>query len=137
VAIFRALGQKDQLSAALASLGHSARGLGKLAEAQQYLVEALQTTTEIGAFLPLLFAIPLASLLAADRGEKERAVGLYALASRYSFVANSCWCDDVFGRHISSVAGTLPSDVVTAAQERVETRDFWATAKELLAEMER
>ncbi|MCK4897462.1 MAG: tetratricopeptide repeat protein, partial [Anaerolineales bacterium] len=135
VAIFRELGQKDQLSAALASLGHSARGLGNLAEARQYLVEALQTATEIGAFLPLLFAIPLASLLAADREEKEQAVELYTLALGYAFVANSCWCDDAFGQHISNVAGTLPYDVVTAAQERGKTRDFWATAKELLAEI--
>ncbi len=130
VAIFRELGQKDQLSGALASLGHSARSLGNPTEARQYLVEALQTTIEIGAFLPLLFAIPLAALLTADCGEKKRAVELYALASRYSFVANSCWCEDVFGRHISNLAGALPSDVVTAAQERGKTRDLWATAEE-------
>jgi len=133
VAIFRELGQKDQLSAALASLGHAARGLGNPGEARQYLVEALQTTTKIGAFLPLLFAIPLAALLAADRGEKKRAVELYTLASRYSFVANSRWCEDVFGRHIKAVAATLPSDVVAAAQARGRSSDLWAAAKALIS----
>ncbi len=99
------------------------------------VVEALQTATEIGAFLPLLFAIPLAALFAADRGEKKRAVELYALASRYSFVANSRWCEDVFGRHIKAVAATLPSDVAAAAQARGQSRDLWAAAKALLAEI--
>ena len=137
VAIFRELGQKDQLAAALASLGHSAHSLGNPTEARQYLVDALQTTIEIGAFLPLLFAIPLAALLTADRGEKKRAVELYALASRYSFVANSRWCKDVFGRRIEAVAAALPSDVAAAAQARGQSRDLWVTAKALLAEIAR
>ena len=137
VAIFRELGQKDQLAAALASLGHSAHSLGNPTEARQYLMDALQTTIEIGAFLPLLFAIPLAALLTADHGEKERAIELYALASRYSFVANSRWCKDVFGRRIEAVAAALPSDIVTAAQARGQSRDLWVTAKALLTEMAR
>ena len=137
VAIFRELGQKDQLGAALAGLGHSAHSLGSPTEARQYLVKALQTTIGIGAFLPLLFAIPLAALLAADRGEEKRAVELYALASRYSFVANSRWCQDVFGRRIKAVAATLPSDVVAAAQARGQSRDLWAAAKALSAEIAR
>jgi tetratricopeptide (TPR) repeat protein len=135
VAIFRELGLKDQLSSALASLGHSSRTLGNPAAARQYLVEALQASIEIGAFLPLLFAIPPAALLTADRGEKKRAVELYASASRYSFVANSRWFKDVFGRHIAAVAAALPSDVVAAAQARGGSRDLWAVAKALIAEI--
>ncbi len=135
IAVFRELGLKDQMSSALASLGHSARSLGNPTEARQYLADALQTAIEIGAFLPLLFAIPLAALLTADRGETERAIELYASASRYSFVANSRWCKDVFGRHIMAVAATLPSDVVAAAQAREQSRNLWAAAYTLMAEM--
>jgi predicted ATPase len=135
-AIFREVGQKDQLSAALASLGYSTRALGDLAGAHQYLVEALQTALEIGAFIPLLFTIPLAALLAADRQEKKRAVELYSLASRYSFVANSRWCQDVFGQQISNVTASLPSDEVAAAQELDGMQDLWTTAKELLVDLD-
>ena len=72
--------------------------------------------------------------LLADRGEVERAVELYALASRYPYVANAQWFEDVAGRHIAAVAASLPPEVVAAAQERGRARDLWATAEELLAE---
>ena len=66
----------------------------------------------------------------------ERAVELYALASRYPFVANSCWFEDVAGRHIASAATALSPDVVDAAKERGRARDLWTTAEDLLAELE-
>jgi tetratricopeptide (TPR) repeat protein len=69
--VFRMLGQRDQLSTALASLGLVHYKLGDWAEARQYLAEALQTAVEIGAFLPLLVGLPLASLLLAEQGEPE------------------------------------------------------------------
>ena len=39
--------------------------------------------------MPSLFGLVAAARLLADAGENERAVELYALASRYPFVANS------------------------------------------------
>ena len=72
----------------------------------------------------------------ADQGEKERAVEPYALASRYPFVANLRWFEDIAGRHIAAVAATLPPDVVAAAQERGRARDLEATVVELLVELE-
>ena len=60
---------------------------------------------------------------------------MYALASRYPFVANSKWFDDVAGKHIAAVAATLPPEVVAAAQERGRARDLDATVAELLAEL--
>jgi hypothetical protein len=66
----------------------------------------------------------------------ERAVEVYALASRYSAVANSRWFEDIAGKHIAAAATILPPDVVAAAQERGRARDLWATMEELLAELE-
>ena len=60
---------------------------------------------------------------------------LYALASRYPFVANSRWFEDVAGRHIAAVAATLPPDVVAATQARGRARDLEATVAELLVEL--
>jgi tetratricopeptide (TPR) repeat protein len=134
VTVFRKLGQRDQLSTALASLGLASYNLGHSAEAKRHLAEALQTATEIGAFLPLLFALPLASLLLADQEEPERAVELYALAGRYPFVANSCWMEEMFGRQISAVVATLPPDAGAIAQKRGQSRDLWLTAAEILAD---
>jgi hypothetical protein len=69
-------------------------------------------------------------------GNSERAVELYALASRYPFVANSPWFENVAGRHVAAAAASLPPDVVAAAQERGRARDLEATVAELLAELE-
>ena len=82
-----------------------------------------------------------AALLVASAGEvgpaqRERAVEIYALASRYPFVANSRWFYDVFGRHIDAIAANLPPEVAEAARERGRARDLQATVKELLVELE-
>ena len=79
-----------------------------------------------------MIALPAAALLLADAGQRERAVELYALASRFGFVANSRWYKDVAGKQIAAVAATLPPDVVAAARERGRARDLWATAQQLL-----
>jgi hypothetical protein len=63
-------------------------------------------------------------------------VELYALASRYPFVAHSRWQDDVIKQAITSAAMTLPPEVVNAAQERGRARDVKTTVKELLPELE-
>jgi len=83
-----------------------------------------------------MFGLPLAALSMADEGQTERAAEVYALVSRYPFVANSRWFEDVAGRHIAAVAATLPPEVVAAAQERGRARDLDATVEELLAELE-
>jgi len=71
-----------------------------------------------------------------DSDRVESAVELYALASRYPFVANSRWFEDVAGKHIAVAAAALPPDVVASVQERGLARDLETTVKELLAELE-
>ena len=83
-----------------------------------------------------MYGLTVIALFLADQDQKERAVELYALASRYPDVANSRWFEDVAGKHIAAVAAKLPPDVVSAAQERGRARDLWATAEELLQELE-
>jgi predicted ATPase/DNA-binding SARP family transcriptional activator len=134
VAILRETRQLE-LSDALAVLAYTARGLGQLPQAEQHLAEALRTASEIQAIFPHTTALAAIALLLADQGEKERAVELYALASRYPRVANSRWFDDIAGRHISVVAATLRPDVVAAARARGRARDLKATTAELLAEL--
>ena len=113
----------------------AARGLGMPDQARHNLNLALQASAE-EAFMVQVFPISGTALLLADAGEHERAVDLYALASRYPYVANSRWFYDVFGRHIDAIASTLLPDVAEAARERGRARDLQATVKELLAELE-
>jgi predicted ATPase/DNA-binding SARP family transcriptional activator len=114
---------------------YAARGLGQLPQARQHLAAALRVVTDVQDFWAGLLALPAAALVLADAGEAERALQLYALASRYPFVANSHWFEDVAGKHIAAIATTLPPQVVAAAQERGRARDLWETAAELLHEL--
>jgi tetratricopeptide (TPR) repeat protein len=117
-------------------LGYAARGMSYPGRARQPLCEALRLYSRNGELGLLLLLLPAVALLLADRGEVERAVELYALVSRYPYVANAQWFEDAAGKHIAAAAVTLPPDVVVAAQERGRARDLMATAKELLAELE-
>jgi DNA-binding SARP family transcriptional activator/predicted ATPase len=115
---------------------YAARGLGHLPQARRHLCDALRKATKIGAFLPFLWALPAAALLLTDQGESERAVELYALATRYPLVANSQWFEDVAGMHIAAAASTLSAQKVAKTEERGRARDIEATVAELLAELE-
>ena len=84
----------------------------------------------------ILASLAVEILSLADLGEHERAAELYALASRYPYVANSRWFEDVFGRHIEAVAAALPPEVAEAARERGRARDLDATVNGLLVELE-
>ena len=75
--------------------------------------------------------------LLADQGEVERALELYSLASRHPFVGQAQLFEDITGQHITTIAATLPPDVVEAAQARGRARDMWDTASELLEELPR
>jgi predicted ATPase len=122
---------------ALTGLGSTEHKLGQDSRAGQYLCQALRLVTETQAMTILLpHALSAVALLLIDRREVERAVELYALVSRYPFVANSRSFEEIYGQHITAAAAALPPEVIAAAQERGQARDLMATAKELLAELE-
>ncbi|UCC64798.1 MAG: tetratricopeptide repeat protein, partial [Anaerolineae bacterium] len=122
----------EYLALTLVALGRAEYGLGDRTEAQAHLVEVLEIVLRIRAYIPLLFAMPIAPLLLVDTGEVERAVELYALAESHPFVANSRLFEDIAGRHIEAAAAALPPDVAEAAQARGGALDWWETAAELL-----
>jgi hypothetical protein len=76
------------------------------------------------------------ALLLAEQGQPERAVELYATASRYPLVSDSRCFEDIMGKHIATVAVMLSPEVVAAARERGRARDLDATVAELLSELQ-
>jgi DNA-binding SARP family transcriptional activator/predicted ATPase len=135
VAAYREVGPEDDLSLALACLASAAQKLGDTPGARQRLFHALEIVQESGAVLPLLWALPAMALLLAGDGENERAVELYALASRYPLVAESRWFADVIGNEIAAAAAALSAERVSVLEERGRNRDLQATAEELLSEL--
>jgi predicted ATPase/DNA-binding SARP family transcriptional activator len=133
--IQRRIGQKEDLCYALTDLACAVLRLGQLTQARRHLHEALRTAAEIQSVGVLWHALPATALLFADLGEHERAVELYALASRYPIVSNSLWFQDVAGRRIATAATILPTDVVAAAQARGLAQDLWTVVAELVEEL--
>ncbi len=117
-------------------LVYAARGLDDLRLAQQHLLEAQRTALQSQNHRLFLTVLPPSALLLADRGRAERALALYALASREAYVANSRWFEKMAGRPMATVAAALPPDTVAAAQARGQTRALEPTVTELLAEFE-
>jgi hypothetical protein len=101
------------------------------------LVTALERAGKGPRFLELMTVLAGIALLLADEGRVERAVELYALASRYPFVANSRWFKDVAGQYIAAGAATLHPQAAPAAQERGRGQDLGAAVEELLVELGR
>ena len=108
-------------------------GQNSTIEVRQQLVEVLQIVLETRLVRATPNGLLLAALLLADQGNVEQAVELKALAWSFPFIANSRWCEDLVGQHITAAATALPTDVVAAAQARGQARDLWATMEELLA----
>jgi predicted ATPase len=136
VIIHRQIGQREEMGWALSALAATKIALGNLPEARQHIYEALQTAADIRSFMTSLTVLLQVVLLLIVQGEKDRAVELYALLSRYPAVTNSRASEDLVGRLVAAIADSLPPEVVTAAQERGRARDLEATVAELLAELE-
>jgi hypothetical protein len=134
-AAYREVGPKDRLGMALACLAIAARGLGDTPGARQHLCHAFEIARESETVLPLMWSLPATALLLSDEGQKERAVELYALSSRYPLVAKSRWFAEVVGNTLAEVAATLPAERVAVLKERGRTRDLEATIAELLTEL--
>jgi predicted ATPase/DNA-binding SARP family transcriptional activator len=133
VTIYRAIGQQAELAWALSDLSLAAYLLGNISEAKQHAYEALQIASVAPtAVLAFGHAMAIFAYLLGKEGSKEEAVELYALASRYSYVANSCWFRDIIGQYITAAAATLPPEIVETAQARGQALDLWRTVAELL-----
>jgi len=119
----------------LLALSFASLGQGHHDQAEQHLREAAHATLTSQDSDDKVDLLPVAALFLAVRGEAERAIELYALATRYPYVANSRWFDDVAGRQIATTAAQLSPDVIAAAQDRGRARDLDETVQELLLEL--
>jgi tetratricopeptide (TPR) repeat protein len=128
-------GHPSEFEGELACMALAAWGLGNRGEAWKYLRAQLAWAQESRMLMPVLFGLVAAARLLADEGQIERAIELYALVSRYPFVAHSRWFEDVARNKMASVAANLPAEVVEAARERDQARDLIATVEKHLTEL--
>jgi predicted ATPase/DNA-binding SARP family transcriptional activator len=126
---------REWLAWRLAGLGLAELGVGSRPAARGHLLEALEISLDMGAFIPLLHLVPVIAVVLADAGEVERAVEVYALAESHPYVASSQLFEDIAGRFVEAAAAALPPHVAEAAREQGRTLDWWETAEELLDEL--
>jgi predicted ATPase/DNA-binding SARP family transcriptional activator len=137
LAAYRGMRQRDGQSWSLANLGYAAQGLGDLAQARQYLTEALQIGVGANSFLAIALALSGVALLMARTGDVEIAVELWALLSRYPLISNAPFFQDIAGRYIATAAVAPPTKTADAARERGLAGDLNAAATEMLTRLGR
>jgi tetratricopeptide (TPR) repeat protein/transcriptional regulator with XRE-family HTH domain len=117
--------QKILVDFPIANLAYWAIMMEQPGQAREYLSKCLEHVAKMGSFRMAVHALPCIALLEADQGNIERSVELYALASRYGYIANSKWFDNLVGQQIKAMASSLPVEAREAAEERGRSLDFW------------
>jgi tetratricopeptide (TPR) repeat protein len=141
IAAYDQAGRPNISNNTLVALAYVAGALDHLPQARQYVRAALTSVARTRDWKVAVQSLPAVALLLLDGGgganqpNVERAVELYALASRYPYVRNSRWFEDVAGKELAAAAGHLPPEVAREAQKRGRARDLWATVEELLLEL--
>jgi predicted ATPase/DNA-binding SARP family transcriptional activator len=133
--ILRAIGNREGVALTQTCLAYAHLGLGGLKQAERQLVEGLELARDIGAGRALNLGLAALAMLLAQRGEAERAVEVFATASREPQVSNSQWFQEVVGDRVAEAAAALPPETVRAAEERGRNRDPEALLAELLGEL--
>ena len=110
--------------------------LGGQAEARADLLAVLRAATALHDVLSLLHALLGLALIFAEQGAPERGLELYALARQHPLIANNQAFTTFFGQRLDAASTALPPEAAQPAQKRGRARDLWATARELLAELE-
>ena len=135
VDIEKKIGNPDERSAGIGCLGGAYLKAGDLPSARQNLYEAMQVIIELKAIWGASWTLPWVALYLAKRGDVERAVEVYAIASNLPIVANSKWFEEVAEADIIAACVNLPNELIVAARERGKKADLFATAAELLEEL--
>jgi tetratricopeptide (TPR) repeat protein len=125
--------RQDGVGSAYAGLALALYKLGDFKTAWEYAITALKLLSEYQHFFWLFYALGTTALLLAQRKEEIQAFEVYCMISRYNFVANSKWFQDVFGKYINeNLAYSLPVEVVEEVRERAESMDVWGAVSDLL-----
>jgi hypothetical protein len=106
------------------------------AEAQAELLAVLRSATPIHDILALHGALLGIVLIFADERAPERALELYALTRQHPAIGNNQAFTTFFGSRLDAACTALPPESAQTAQARGQAQDLWATAQELLAELE-
>ena len=92
-------------------------------------------TLASGRYRPLILSLLVGALLLADRGNAERALGIYARVGQEPYAHNSVWLRDVAGRELDALLTALPEAVRQTAETRYQGSGLWQIAAELVRDL--
>jgi len=134
--ILQEIEQSDDKIWSLSLLANVTLVSGDIPQAQHYIRETILAAIDIHSFWGPIFLMPVVALYLIQRGEKERAIEIYALAACYPLVEKAPWFHDLAMRQVVAFTAALPTKIVFAAQARGKVRDMQSTLAELLRELE-
>jgi len=134
VEVYKDGNRKDGIGSAYAGLARADFALAAYDQAWEHALASIRYLAEFRHIFWMFYALATVALLLAHEGLIERGIEVYSLISRYDFVANSRWFEDVFGHFIDSASAELAPEKLRAARERAQSLDVWETAQELLDE---
>jgi predicted ATPase len=104
-------------------------------QAKEHIRVGLRKGLEISSSIAQVHALSATAFFLAGQGDRERAVEIYALASRYPRISKSQWYQDIIEHPLATLTSSLPAEVIAAAQKRGRERDLEETVRELLIEL--
>jgi tetratricopeptide (TPR) repeat protein len=134
--VLRAIGQRDELSWALAGCACSELALGRRRRARRHLAQALHIAAGLRSWLSLYWTLPSVSVFLATQGRAERALEVLAPWSRALAFTHSRGVQDLIRHQSAAAFAALPPDVAAAARERGQALDPATTMAELLIELD-
>lgn len=124
--------RQDGAGSAYAGLALAEFMLGDHDLAWEHTRAALKLLSKFPHFFWMFYALATAALLLVHQAREIQAIEIFDMISRYNFVANSRWFDDIFGHHLETVADNLPSENVDSARIQANSMNVWETAKKLM-----
>ena len=135
VDIQKEIGNPDEQTAEVGAMGGVYLQLGNPQLARQNLYEAMQLIVDFKGIWGASWTLPWVALYLAKRGDIERAVEVYAMASKLPMVANSKWFPEVVEKEIVASCVNLSPEAIAAAKDRGKKADIFATVADLLEEL--
>ena len=103
--------------------------------ALEHIQSCMQKGLEISSSLVLIPTFGTVALYLDNQGDLERAVEIYALASRYPWIDKSQWYHDVIEGPLTTLTASLSPTVIATAQKRGRERDLENIVQELLVDL--
>ncbi|MEJ2747875.1 MAG: tetratricopeptide repeat protein, partial [Anaerolineae bacterium] len=128
---YRSLDDDEAVAWTAAGWGQALYGLGSVEKAQKMVVDALWTAVELRAYIPLLFLIPITTLLLDYQKEDEWRDRLHTLACREPFLAKAPFFTEWVWSQLPPLKNAPPVEEENLTELR---RELWTAVAQLLVE---